>query len=107
MRIHSNIDEDVDENTQFDENLLATMKHFGFTAADWFDIIVDTLTQFEVHVDADNFHQTIEFIDGDNCSTNQKLAIDIGIFVFSITLKSMILTLKTVSLSFWMREKMS
>ena len=73
-----NVAEDVDENTEFDENLPDSLKHFGFTAADWFDVIVDSLAQFGVQVDANNFHETVEFITGDNCSTNQKLAKDTG-----------------------------
>ena len=39
----------------FDENLQESMKHFGFTAADWVDIIVDSLAQFGVNVETTIF----------------------------------------------------
>ena len=74
-----NVGEYVGENTEFDENLPDSVKHLGFTATDLFDVIVDSLAQFGVNVDVDNFHTTIEFITGDNSSTNQKLARDTSI----------------------------
>ena len=77
-----NVAEDVDEDTEFDPDLPEALKKFGFTAADWFDVIVDVLQQYDLEVDVDNFKTIIEFIAGDNCSTNKKLANDAGRIIF-------------------------
>jgi hypothetical protein len=78
-----NVAEDFDEDTEFDPDLPESLKKFGFTAADWFDVIVDVLQIFGIEVDVDNFKTIIEFISGDNCSTNRKLANDAGRIIFN------------------------
>jgi hypothetical protein len=74
-----NIAEDFDEETDFDENLPENLKQFGFTAAGWFDILRDVLLDYGKEVDVDTFQELIDFICGDNCSVNKKLATDSGI----------------------------
>lgn len=74
-----NVAEEINDDTVFDENLSEEDKFFGFTAADWFDCIVNVLFQYGIEVNTDNFSSIVEFIVGDNCSVNQKLAKESGI----------------------------
>lgn len=75
-----NVADDFDEETEFEVDLPDNEKLFGFTAADWFDSIVDVLNgEYGMNITADNACDTIEFIIGDNCSTNRKLSNDSGI----------------------------
>ena len=74
-----NVGEDVDEETEFVDGLDDSDKSFGFTADDWFDVIIDVLWKYEIKhndepINADNFNKIIEFITMDNCSTNRALA---------------------------------
>ena len=73
-----NVAEDVDDSTDFDSLLPESLKTFGFTAADWFDVIVDALQAVDKHVDVNTFKDVVEFISADNCSTHKKLAADSG-----------------------------
>lgn len=76
--------EDVDESTEF-EDIADDQKHFGFTAADWFDIICIALNEVfenytvETRININNFDTFVEFISADNCSTNAKLCNDSGV----------------------------
>ena len=74
-----NVAEDITEETQFDENLLDVDKYFGFSADDWFDIIVEELAEYEFEVDVNSIGDTIEFLSADNCSTNRALSRKTGI----------------------------
>lgn len=67
--------EDVDEKTEFAEGLDADDKTFGFTAADWFDVICSNLVvaPYSIDINIENFNEIVEFITADNCSTNQRL----------------------------------
>lgn len=68
------VQEDIDENTVFVEGLHEESKLFGFTAEDIFDMVTNCLVgDYDVDVNVDNFSQIIEFIAGDNCSTNRRL----------------------------------
>ena len=78
MLLSCNIAEDVDEETDFDMNLPDNLKQFGFTAADWLDIIRDVLFNFDEEFDVETFQQSNYFIYIDNCSVNKKLAKDLG-----------------------------
>ena len=79
--IYFGVIEDVDENTVF-EAIDDDLKKFGFTAADWFDVICMALNQVfenyteETRINVDNFADIVEFICADNCSTNVKLCND-------------------------------
>ena len=79
--IHFGVIEDVDEDTVF-EAIDEDLKKFGFTAADWFDVITLALNQLlenydqESRIDVHNFSDIIEFICADNCATNAKLCND-------------------------------
>ena len=75
------VQEDVDESTEFVEDLDDDDKLFGFTAADIFDMICTSLVgNYEREdINVDTFSQFIEFISGDNCSTNRKLCKDAGV----------------------------
>jgi hypothetical protein len=83
--IYFGVAEDVSEETEFVEGLDDSLKKFGFTAADWFDIICLALNAlFENNDEAtiinlDNFKNIVEFISADNCSTNIKLCNDSGV----------------------------
>ena len=68
------------------EDINDDLKQYGFTAADWFDVLCDALNEvFENTmengnmINIDNFSEVIEFITADNCSTNCKLARDSGV----------------------------
>lgn len=75
LLLSCNVADDFDENTEFEENLAVHDMSYGFTADDWFDIIIDALhLHGRTEVNAYNFKNTIEFIVGDNCSTNRSLA---------------------------------
>jgi hypothetical protein len=82
--IYFGVNEDVDENTEF-EDIDDDEKKFGFTAADWFDIICVALNEVfenyteETRINVDNFDTFVEFICADNCSTNTKLCNDSGV----------------------------
>ena len=78
LLLSCNVQEDIDDNTVFDEDLPDEEKFYGFTAADWFDTIVEVLNKFGVEVNADNVCDIVEFYLGDNCATNRKLATDSG-----------------------------
>jgi hypothetical protein len=82
LLLSCNVAEDIDEDTVFDENLRDEDKYFGFTAADWFDVIVNVLYQYNIETNVDNFNSIVEFIVGDNCSVNRKLASDLGIMPY-------------------------
>lgn len=79
--IYFGVMDDVDETTVFEE-IDNDLKKFGFTAADWFDIICIALndvfenTTPETRINIDNFKNIVEFISADNCSTNIKLCND-------------------------------
>jgi hypothetical protein len=74
-----NVADDFDDDTQFDDDLHEDEKFYGFTAADWFDVIADVLNlEYGRNITADNAKETIEFMTGDNCSTNRKLCNDLG-----------------------------
>ena len=82
--IYFGVAEGVDEATVF-EHIDEEFKHFGLTAADWFDVICDALNealglsqQDENYVSLENFSKIVKFISMDNCSTNRKLSIDSG-----------------------------
>ena len=76
--------EDVDESTEF-EDIADDQKYFGFTAADWFDILCMALNDVfenytvETRININNFDTIVEFIAADNCSTNAKLCSDSGV----------------------------
>lgn len=76
--------EDVDESTEF-EDIADDQKYFGFTAADWFDILCMALNDVfenytvETRININNFDTIVEFIAADNCSTNAKLCNDSGV----------------------------
>ena len=77
--LECNVGEDVDEETEFVNGLDDSEKSFGFSADDWFDVIIDVLWKYEIKhndvaINADNFNKIIEFITMDNCSTNRSLA---------------------------------
>ena len=78
------VSEDVDEHTEF-EDIDDDLKKFGFTAADWFDIICLALNEVfgniteDTRINIDNFAEIVEFISADNCSTNTKLCNDSGV----------------------------
>lgn len=74
MFLSCNVAPDITEDTIFDENLTEDDKHFGFSAADWFDIIVDTLDQYEFEINRDNICEHVQFLSADNCSTNRALS---------------------------------
>jgi hypothetical protein len=80
--IYFGVAEDIDEDTPFVEELDNSQRKFGFTAADWFDIICVALndlfenTSEETRINADNFPEVVEFITADNCNTNMKLCND-------------------------------
>lgn len=73
-----NIADDFNDDTVFYEDLPEDDRFYGFIAADWFDVIADVLNYYDYgrNITADNFKETIEFITGDNCSTNGRLAND-------------------------------
>jgi hypothetical protein len=73
-----NVADDFDDDTEFDEDLEEDDKFYGFTAADWFDVIRDVLLDFGIEVSPENIGEIIEFFLADNCSTNRRLAIDAG-----------------------------
>ena len=62
------VQEDIDETTEFVEDLDDDEKLFGFTAADIFDMICTSLVgNYEREdINVDTFNQFIEFISGDN-----------------------------------------
>jgi len=74
MYLSCNVAPDITDDTVFDENLGDEDKHFGFSAADWFDIIVDALHEYEFTINRDNISEHIEFLSADNCSTNRALS---------------------------------
>ncbi len=82
--IYFGVNEDIDENTEF-EDIDDDLKKFGFTAADWFDVICIALNEVfenyteETRINIDNFNTFVEFICADNCSTNIKLCNDSGV----------------------------
>ncbi len=41
--LSSNVADDFEENTEFEKNLAVHDMSYGFTADDWFDIIIDAL----------------------------------------------------------------
>ena len=73
-----NTADDFDEDTEFAEGLDDDDKFYGFTAADWFDFLSDTVAEYGFVLTPENFKNVIDFIAGDNCSTNKKLAEDLG-----------------------------
>ena len=82
--IYFGVADDVDEATIF-EDIDEDFKHFGLTAADWFDVICDALNEAlglsqddENYVSLRNFREIVEFLSMDNCSTNRKLSTDSG-----------------------------
>lgn len=78
MFLSCNVAEDITEDTVFDENLAEDEMHFGFSADDWFDIIVAALAEYEFEVDVDDIGDTVEFLCADNCSTNRALSRKTG-----------------------------
>ena len=75
--------EEVDESTEF-EDIADDQKYFGFTAADWLDVLCMALNDVfesytvETRVNIHNFDAIVEFIAADNCATNSKLCKDSG-----------------------------
>ena len=66
------VQEDVDPDTVFIEDIPDEDKHFGLTADDMFDAIVSVLvSDYDIEIDVDNFSEWIEFLAGDNVSTNR------------------------------------
>jgi len=55
LLLSCNIAEDVDEETDIDMNLPDNFRHFGFTNADWFDIIRDFLFDFDKENNVETF----------------------------------------------------
>ncbi|CAM9297017.1 unnamed protein product, partial [Ectocarpus fasciculatus] len=74
-----NVAEDITDDTVFDEGLAECDMHFGFSADDWFDIIVECLAEYECEVDVTSIGHTVEFLSADNCSTNRALSRKTGI----------------------------
>lgn len=75
------VPEDLDENTRYDENLEDSLKFFGFTASDLFDMLMLTLhDEYDFRLpnheelDADNINQFVSFFVSDNCSANRLMA---------------------------------
>ena len=68
-----NVAADITEETEFDENLQQKDKFFGFTAEDWFDVIVEVLFEYGIEMNVHNAPSIIEYISADNCSTNRSL----------------------------------
>jgi hypothetical protein len=85
MYLSCNVAEDITAETVFDEALPEAEKKFGFSADDWFDIIVDCLRQYEFEVDVDSIGDTVEFLSADNCSTNGALARRAGLILLDYT----------------------
>ena len=72
--------EDVDQNTEFVADIIDDEKKFGFSAADWFDIILDVLHVYGLdNIDINNITKKIDFFIADNCNTNRKLSKRTGI----------------------------
>lgn len=68
------VQEDVDETTEFVEGIAEEDQRFGLSAADIFDFMIGALAEYNINVTVDTFKDVVEFITGDNCSTNQSLA---------------------------------
>jgi hypothetical protein len=66
--------EDINDDTEFVEDLDEEDKVFGFSADDWFDNIVDALGVYGVKLTVENCSNIIEFFSADNCSTNRSLS---------------------------------
>jgi hypothetical protein len=73
-----NVAEDITEETEFVEDILDSKKGFGFSADDWFDIIIDAMHEYDIEVTVDNCSEFIEFLSADNCSTNRSLSTKPG-----------------------------
>jgi len=73
-----NVAEDITDETEFVEDLNENEKVFGFSADDWFDILVDALDTYDIKLTVANCANIIEFIAADNCSTNRSLSIKSG-----------------------------
>ena len=80
IMLSCNVAEDINEETEFDEALEDNEKRFGFTADDWFDVIVAAMAEYEFGLNVDNFASHVEFISADNCSTNRSLSTKTGMF---------------------------
>ena len=80
IMLSCNVAEDITDETEFDEALDDNDKYFGFTAEDWFDIIVGVMHEYEFEINVDNIASHVEFISADNCSTNRSLSTKTGMF---------------------------
>ena len=81
MYLSCNVAENITAETVFEAALPEAEKKFGFSADDWFDIIVDCLRQYEFKVDVDSIGDTVAFLSAYNCSTNGALARRAGLFL--------------------------
>ena len=80
VMLSCNVAEDISDDTEFDEALDEDEKYYGFTANDWFDIIVEVMYEYEFEINIDSISTHVEFISADNCSTNQSLSRKTGMF---------------------------
>ena len=74
-----NVAEDITDETDFVDDLADSEKGFGFSAEDWFDILVDALQIYGIDITVHNCNAIIEFLCADNCSTNRSLSTKAGI----------------------------
>ena len=80
-----NVAEDFDENAEFHADVAQQDIIYGFSAADWFDVIVDVLNlEYGQEITANNASDTINFFVGNNCSSNRKPSTDSGILILII-----------------------
>ena len=68
------VQEDVDEDTDFVICIADEDQRFSLTAAEMFDYMVRALAEYDTVVTNETFKDIVEFVTGDNCSTNQSLA---------------------------------
>ena len=73
-----NVAEDITDDTEFIAGLGEDDMIFGFSADDWFDILVDALAEYGIELTVQNCSNIIEFLAADNCSTNRSLSTKSG-----------------------------
>ncbi len=66
------VQEDIDVTDDWVPDIGEEDKAFGLTADDMFDHIVGVLVaDFDIDINVDNFDKFVEFLAGDNVSTNR------------------------------------
>jgi hypothetical protein len=78
LLLSCNVTDDITDETKFVAGVDDVDKVFGFSAEDWFDILVDALAEYDIEVNVENCAIIIEFLAVDNCSTNRSLSTKTG-----------------------------